>query len=391
MSERLRISELVRGGFRPTAPLMVSAIAATVAVIAIGFGVRDLVSAAFTSSVSESEADPLTVLTEEGTKSLVDARKRFDGRSVFVMPSAPVRKAKAPPAPLVPPPPPPDPGPPPPPSSYTGPAPTSVMGDTVFFASMNILKGQTVNGVTVLETNAPWNVKLGYMRGEYTVDVWSRGAGTFFSSNPYPFNGSIGITSVATAATTGKSTTGAGTSGSGAAGTATAGPGSSGSPRPDGKPTASGSNGSAGSTPTATGTPSAPGTAKASAANPTPVRGGSPPLAAPGDEPGADQPQGPGPGEERLPGQSPAMQPLELPPPPPAPENNQTYVDASTLPPAISDDRISMMDMATARTSLGAIDATNSLNVDPDNRDRLENERTLLLARIQVLQGGGQP
>ena len=119
MSERLRISELVRGGFRPTAPLMVSAIAATVAVIAIGFGVRDLVSAAFTSSVSESEADPLTVLTEEGAKSLVDARKRFDGRSVFVMPSAPVRKAKATPAPLVPPPPPPDPGPPPPPSSYT--------------------------------------------------------------------------------------------------------------------------------------------------------------------------------------------------------------------------------------------------------------------------------
>ena len=85
------------------------------------------------------------------------------------------------------------------------------------------------------------------------------------------------------------------------------------------------------------------------------------------------------------------MQPLELPPPPPAPQNNQTYVNASTLPPAISDDRISMMDMATARTSLGAIDATNSLNVDPDNRDRLENERTLLLARIQVLQGGGQP
>ncbi len=391
MSERLRISELVRGGFRPSAPLVVSAIAATVAVITIGFGVRDLVRAAFTSSVSESEADPLTVLTEEGAKSLADARKRFEGRSVFVMPSAPVRRVKAPPAPIVPPPPPPDLGPPPPPSSYTGPAPTSIMGDTVFFANLNIEKGQTENGVTVLETNAPWSAKLGYMRGEYTVEIWRRGTGTFFNSNPYPLTGSIGIISGAGAGTTGKSVTGARTSGSGADGAAPAAPGSYGSLRPDGTPIASGSNGSSGSTPSASGTPSAQGTANASAANRNPVRGGSPPLAAPGDEPGADRPQGPGPGEEPGPGDSPAMQPLDLPPPPPAPENNQTYVDASTLPPAISDDRISMMDMATARTSLGAIDATNSLNIDPNNRDRLDNERTLLLARIQALQGGSQP
>lgn len=402
MSERFRISELVRGGFRPSAPLIVSGIATTIALIAVGIGLRDLSGAVFTSSVSESDADPLSPLTEEATKSLADARKRFDGRSVFVMPTAPVRKPKTPPTPLVPPTPPPDPGPPPPPSSYTGPMPSSILGDIVFFASnVQIRKGQTINGITVIETRAPWDVKLGHMRGEYTVPIWGKGNSSFFKTNPYPLTGAGGFVSTGTsgASAAGSATSGA-SSGATRTGTGTAGT-AYGSLRPDGTPNLNGStSGAVGAASTSTpsgrggsgaaGSAASPSAAAVAGANRNATRGGAP-LSPPGDEPGGDQPQGPGPGDEPNQEQSPAMDPVNLPPPEPAPQDESNYVDPATLPQPISDARISMMDMATARNALGAIDGTNSLQVDPTNRDRLANERTLLLERIQALQGGGNP
>ncbi len=397
MSERLRISELVRGGFRPTAPLIVSGVAATIALIAVGLGLRDLASAALSSSVSEADADPLVPLTEESAKSLADARKRFDGRSVFVMPSAPVRRPKAPPAPLTPPTPPPDPGPPPPPSSYTGPMPTSILGDIVFFASnVQIRKGQTINGVTVIETRAPWDVKLGHMRGEYTVPIWGKGGTSFFTTNPYPLTSSGGFlpSGAGASSSTGSSTRSGSTGSSGSA------PASgSGSTRPDGTPIASGAAngalGASGSAGNATASGSASNAAsQASAANASAnqnaTRGG-PPLVAPGDEPGADQPQGPGPGEEPTAVPSPAMEPLHLPEPPPEPPSDSNFVDPATLPPPVSDQQIAGMDMEAARNALAAIDGTNSLHIDPTSRDRLNNERTHLLARIEALQGGSNP
>ncbi len=397
MSERLRISELVRGGFRPSTTLIVSGVASAVALLALGLGVRDLAGAVFSSSVSEADADPLSPLTQESTRALADARKRFDGRSVFVMPSAPVRRPKAPPTPLTPPPPPPDPGPPPPPSSYTGPMPTSILGDIVFFASnMQIRKGQTINGVTVIETHAPWEVKLGHMRGEYTVPIWSKGGTSFFTTNPYPLTSTGGFLPSGAGAT---STAGANAAAhpSGALNGGTRNP----ALRPDGTPITSGSvNGAPGSAVSSSSAGSTSGagnatsgTAQAAAnanANHNPTRG-APPLAAPGDEPGADQPQGPGPGDEPGPAASPAMEPLDLPAPPPEPPSDTNFVDPATLPPPISDQRIGTMDMEAARNALAAIDSANSLHVDPVSRDRLDNERIHLLARIEALQGGSNP
>ena len=55
-----------------------------------------------------------------------------------------------------------------------------ILGDEVWFRApragsqgLRIRVGQEPQeGITVLATNPPWSVKLGYQRGEYDIDVW---------------------------------------------------------------------------------------------------------------------------------------------------------------------------------------------------------------------------
>lgn len=110
---------------------------------------------------------------------------RFSGRSLFVMP--PPHPRKAPPAP---PPPPPrvepvsPPAPPPPPTDYTGPKPTGMVGDIVYFETLAIRIGEEKNGIKVLGVEPPSNVRVMHMKGTYSVPIWTPTDWSKLSSAP---------------------------------------------------------------------------------------------------------------------------------------------------------------------------------------------------------------
>ncbi len=123
------------------------------------------------SDPSQSLAD---ALKRHDQLALADL-KRFDGRSAFYMPSAPVRKAPKPVKPPEPPKPPPPPPPPAAPREYTGPKVAGAIGDTVYFADSSQAKvGEEHNGVKVLASSPPWSVRLAHAGGEYDVPLWTR-------------------------------------------------------------------------------------------------------------------------------------------------------------------------------------------------------------------------
>ncbi len=104
---------------------------------------------------------------------LATSKSRFNGRSLFVMPSPPARKAS--PAPPPPPPPPVDltPAlPPPAPTEYGGAKPKGMVGETVFFDSFTIRVGEEKNGIKIIGLEPPSNVRIEHMRGTYSVPVW---------------------------------------------------------------------------------------------------------------------------------------------------------------------------------------------------------------------------
>ena len=112
--------------------------------------------------------------------------KRFDGRSAFFMPPAPVRKAPKPVKPPEPPKPPPPPPPPSAPREYTGPKPVGAIGELVFFDNASQIKvGEERGGVKVLASAAPWSVKLAHAGGEYDVPLWTRGKEQFFNNSDW--------------------------------------------------------------------------------------------------------------------------------------------------------------------------------------------------------------
>ena len=366
-------------GLRVGAPVIVSAAAVGLSAVVVAFGVGAIGRSLLQPSIDADSSNPLASLNEESGDLLEKSRKRFEGRSMYSLPPRPVPKVRVVEQPKPPEPPKVDLGPPPPAATYTGPAPSSVLGDFVFFASLTdedkrIKVGETKAGITVLAVNAPYSVKLGYQRGEYTVPMWAKPEDrlTRGELSPSRVTGVVSAAgSTGTAAGTGTGTgTGAGASGAGGAG-APGGVADGNTPRTGAQPGAAGAAKPATSTPKpATPAPTSPNT------NPTTVP--------PGDQPGAEVPSGPGPEGEPQELPSAAMQPQRLPDPSagedaPPPE----YVDRELLPPRLSDEQIAAMSEAQARAALEAINATDSWTVDDHSRARLDHERSVLRTRLE--------
>jgi hypothetical protein len=125
-------------------------------------------------------ADPTHARLDEYLASheddLATYRDRFDGRSLFFMPSAPRDEEPPPPQPQ------PDdepkeaPPPPPPPRSYEGPSVLFVLGDEVWFHDgVRARVGEEgSNGVTVISSDPPWEVKLRFRGGEFKIELFDR-------------------------------------------------------------------------------------------------------------------------------------------------------------------------------------------------------------------------
>ena len=142
-----------------------------------------LLSAVTTSSWTTPDTDPIAELAARHAEQAEISRRRFAGRSAFVLPSRPKSRPKAPPVrtperrtePVVPK------GPPPPPASYSGPSPTGILGALVLFGSAEdaIAIGEERDGVKVLEIMSIWRVRLAHRGGEYEVDILTRKSGLF--------------------------------------------------------------------------------------------------------------------------------------------------------------------------------------------------------------------
>jgi hypothetical protein len=156
-------------------PLVVSLVVIAVAAIAVLAQLPPLLEALVTPRPG---ADPTQARLSEylagHDEDRATYRGRFDGRSLFVKPQPPPRPRAAPP------PPPPDddgpPPPPPPPRTYEGPTVLFVLGDEVWFHDgVRIRVGQEgSNGVSVITSDPPWTVRLGFRGGEHDVMLFDR-------------------------------------------------------------------------------------------------------------------------------------------------------------------------------------------------------------------------
>lgn len=142
-----------------------------------------LLSAVTTSSWTTPDSDPVAELAARHAEQAEINRRRFSGRSAFVLPSRPKSRPKPPPkraperrtepeAPK---------GPPPPPATYSGPRPTGILGTLVLFGSAEdaVAIGEEKDGVKVLEIMSIWRVRLAHRGGEYEVDLLDRRSGIF--------------------------------------------------------------------------------------------------------------------------------------------------------------------------------------------------------------------
>ncbi len=380
------ILDRLPGGLRAGTPVLVSAAAVGLSAIVLAYGISAIGKSLIQPSLDATQADPLAALAVQSTELLENSRKRFEGRSMYSLPPMPPRKPRVVDLPKPVDPPKVDLGPAPPPALYTGPAPTSVIGNYVFFATLgdenkSIKVGESKNGISVISVNAPYSVKLGYQRGEYTVSVWARAEDRLTKGElaPSRVTGVVGNGAVVN---------GAGVNGAGVNGAAT---GSAAGVRglPGGLP-ASGADGGkaeAGLAGTKFGTGSGIGAGMRPGQS-TKLPRSQPPTAnpltdIPGDQPGGDVPSGTGPEGEPQVLPSAAMKPQQFPPPAPGevvppPE----YVDRESLPAPLLDAQISAMTIVQARSALLAINATDSLSVDDHSRARLDHERALLRTRL---------
>ena len=370
-------------GFRVTAPLVVSAAAIGLSTWSVINAVGAVGAAALERSVDAESSDPLESLVQESESFLETSRRRFDGRSVFLLPPPPVRKPVVveAPKPVTPPP---DPGPPPPPMSYTGPTPTSVIGDIVSFGALRVRVGETVEGIKVVSVNVPYSIEVEHMRGKYTVPLWTRLDERLLRPTPtFGATRGIKVEGGGSGAMGGGATAGMPMGGEGP--NAAAGPGATGTPGMPGMPGAPGS----------TGTPGAPGGAAGPMGpNGQPLPGARPP------QPGAVTPPGSGtppvtPGGDAPPSglPSPAMEPQQVPTPAGGGSNSGSeepsssgpgieYVDRLHLPPPRSDEQIAAMTIDQARMALNEIEAVMNWSIDNHSRARLNHERSLLQRRI---------
>ncbi len=166
-------------------PLLLSTVGLVVAGIVLVVPLPGLLAAMFTTSIGHDRAgENMQAYLAAHETNLATYRERFEGRSLFFRPPAPVvrlastetSKKEPDAAPL----------PPPVPTTYGGPVVIAVIGDQVWFKSKDNLKlrvGEEGSGVKVLASNPPWTVKLAYAGGEYDVPVF-KDYQTKFSSNP---------------------------------------------------------------------------------------------------------------------------------------------------------------------------------------------------------------
>lgn len=164
-------------------------VATAASALLAGFGLWAFVGVAGSLLTFGSGSDPsqglADALKRHGEIAQVST-KRFDGRSAFFTPPAPVRKPPKPTKPPEPPKPPPPPPPPPVPREYTGPKPVGAIGPLIYFAdSTQIRVGEERGGVKVISSAAPWSVKLAHGGGEYDVPFWSKGREEFFNNSDW--------------------------------------------------------------------------------------------------------------------------------------------------------------------------------------------------------------
>ncbi len=165
-------------------PLLLSTVGLVVAGIVLVVPLPGLLAAMFTTSIGDDHAgENMQAYLADHDRDLETYRERFEGRSLFFRPPAPVVRLastetskKEPDAP---------PPPPPVPTTYGGPVVIAVIGDQVWFKSKDNLKlrvGEEGAGVKVLASNPPWTVKLAYAGGEFDVPIF-KDYQTTFSSN----------------------------------------------------------------------------------------------------------------------------------------------------------------------------------------------------------------
>lgn len=358
----MQLLDRIAPGFRPTPGLLVAAVAIGAAGGVIAFNLGSLGEALLAPSVEAESADPLAEVAKESEEFFAASKRRFDGRSVYALPTPPVRRPRVveQPRPVEPPK---DPGPPPPPATYAGPAPTSIIGDVVVFTDLpesdrRIRVGETKSGITVIESNGPFTCKLGHLGGTYVVSLFPR-VDSRFLRGAQPSGTPAGIVPVASGSNSGAA--GAATPAAPAApGAVTGPPPANGGPAldPNGNPLTAGpaaplrQGGSDGSAPDG----GLPSPAMLPQRLPTPV--------APPGEPGTGQ--GPAPAGSGDSGQN----------------AGEEYVDRSLLPPRRTPEEIQAMTVAAAQSALAAIEATAGWNVDTHSRAQLDYERELLVARI---------
>ena len=290
-----------------------------------------LLGSIFTFGSSSEPSEGLTdSLKRHEQLATVDA-KRFNGRSAFFAPPAPVRKAPKtvkPPEPPKPPPPPPTPS---APREYAGPKPIGAVGSLVFFADNNQIRvGEEKSGVKVLSSEAPWSVKLAHGGGEYDVPLWTKGKEEFLNGDWSSLK----------------------------------------APVPGIEPVGSGKSG----------TPASPSPATGSAA---------PSMPPPGGRVGPGMPAAPATPAPATGGASDAPQPSATTAQAPAGANNPWTSEHMAPPVALNSDQISGMSRADAQSSLQAVSrARQNRNLDAATRERLNQEFQQLSNRINELAKG---
>jgi hypothetical protein len=158
-------------------PLVASIIAISLASLVMAVQLSDLAGAVLTPRPREdpirARIDDLLVEHADGMNTY---RGRIDGRSLFFKPKPPPPKPRKPaivdrtPAPL-----PPPPGPKLPARQYGGPSVSFVVGNEVWFHNgLHASVGEEVSGVTIIASDPPWSVTLGYGGGEYPIELFKK-------------------------------------------------------------------------------------------------------------------------------------------------------------------------------------------------------------------------
>lgn len=166
---------LLPPGFKPNAPLVVSAVCAGAIAITALVALVDMTPAAIAPSADSKDVRAFDAQLARHESAAELASARFSGRSLFVMPPPPYRPP--PPPPPMPPEPKPEPKPvaPSAPAEYAGPKPMGMIGSKVYFDGIPALAvGEDRDGLKVLSVEPPSHVRVSHRGGTYLVPVWDR-------------------------------------------------------------------------------------------------------------------------------------------------------------------------------------------------------------------------